>query len=101
MHQDLDQNPAVARGLLKESIASVCGKRFSPQDFLLEKKSSKENGHGIRSRTDLYPGSLEYSCGPGIGTKGHGRSARVLKLEKDDIIHIYQVRGVLEGLAQD
>src|SRR5258708_10446343 len=35
----------------------------------------------------------------GFVTKGHGRSARVLKLKESDIIHIYQVRGVLEGLA--
>jgi DNA-binding GntR family transcriptional regulator len=35
----------------------------------------------------------------GFVTKGHGRSARVLKLGDADIIHIYQVRGALEGLA--
>ena len=35
----------------------------------------------------------------GFVTKGHGRSARVLELADLDIIHIYQVRGALEGLA--
>jgi len=35
----------------------------------------------------------------GFVTKGHGRSARVLNLSKQDIIHLYQLRGVLEGLA--
>jgi len=35
----------------------------------------------------------------GFVTKGHGRSARVLNLSKQDIIHLYQLRGALEGLA--
>jgi DNA-binding GntR family transcriptional regulator len=43
--------------------------------------------------------ALNILAAQGFVTKGHGRSARVLKLEKADIIHIYEVRGVLEGLA--
>ena len=35
----------------------------------------------------------------GFVTKGHGRSARVLRLTDAAIIHTYQVRGALEGLA--
>ena len=35
----------------------------------------------------------------GFVTKGHGRSARVLKLGDPEIIQIYQLRGALEGLA--
>ena len=36
----------------------------------------------------------------GFVTKRHGRSARVLRLTVTDIMHIYQIRGVLEGLAR-
>jgi len=35
----------------------------------------------------------------GFVTKQHGRSARVLSLTESDIVHLYQVRGALEGLA--
>jgi DNA-binding GntR family transcriptional regulator len=35
----------------------------------------------------------------GFVTKWHGRSARVVSLAEPDIIHIYEIRGALEGLA--
>src|ERR1051325_4125921 len=43
--------------------------------------------------------ALNILIAEGFVTKGHGRSARVLNLSKQDIIHLYQLRGVLEGLA--
>ena len=43
--------------------------------------------------------ALNILTADGYVTKGRGRSARVLKLRDADIIHIYQVRGALEGLA--
>jgi len=43
--------------------------------------------------------ALNILTAEGFVTKGHGRSARVLNLSKQDIIHLYQLRGVLEGLA--
>ncbi len=35
----------------------------------------------------------------GFVTKAHGRSARVIHLSETDVIHIYQLRGAMEGLA--
>jgi DNA-binding GntR family transcriptional regulator len=35
----------------------------------------------------------------GFVTKASGRSARVVNLTEQDVLHIYQVRGALEGLA--
>jgi len=100
MHQDLHQNPAVARGLLKESIAQrlreeILAARLSPGEKIVEGKWAREYGVAQISIRE----ALNILVAQGLVTKGHGRSARVLKLEKDDIIHIYQVRGVLEGLA--
>jgi DNA-binding GntR family transcriptional regulator len=43
--------------------------------------------------------ALNILIAEGFVTKGHGRSARVLNLSKQDIIHLYQLRGALEGLA--
>jgi DNA-binding GntR family transcriptional regulator len=35
----------------------------------------------------------------GFVSKSSGRSARVIHLGKDDVVHIYQLRGAVEGLA--
>lgn len=35
----------------------------------------------------------------GFVSKASGRSARVIHLSEDDVIHIYQLRGAVEGLA--
>src|SRR5882724_4655824 len=43
--------------------------------------------------------ALNILIAEGFVTKGHGRSARVLNLSDAAIIHTYQVRGALEGLA--
>ena len=100
MHQDINENTAVARGLLKESIAQrlreeILAARLSPGEKIVEGKWAREYGVAQISIRE----ALNILVTQGLVTKGHGRSARVLKLEKNDIIHTYQVRGVLEGLA--
>jgi DNA-binding GntR family transcriptional regulator len=100
MHSDLSQNAAVARGLLKENVAQrlreeILAARISPGEKIVEGKWSREYGVAQISVRE----ALNILATQGFVTKGHGRSARVLKLEKADIIHIYQVRGALEGLA--
>src|SRR6202034_1546394 len=35
----------------------------------------------------------------GFVSKASGRSARVIHLSEDDVVHIYQLRGAVEGLA--
>ena len=100
MHSDLNQNAAVARGLLKESVAQrlreeILAARISPGEKIVEGKWAREYGVAQISVRE----ALNILATQGFVTKGHGRSARVLKLEKADIIHIYQVRGALEGLA--
>lgn len=99
MHSDLNQN-AVARGLLKENVAQrlreeILAARISPGEKIVEGKWAREYGVAQISVRE----ALNILATQGFVTKGHGRSARVLKLEKADIIHIYQVRGALEGLA--
>jgi DNA-binding GntR family transcriptional regulator len=100
MHLDVNQNAAVARGLLKESVADrlreeILAARIAPGEKIVEGKWAREYGVAQISVRE----ALNILATQGFVTKGHGRSARVLKLEKADIIHIYQVRGVLEGLA--
>src|SRR5437868_15534221 len=94
------QNAVAARGLLKESVAQrlreeILAARISPGEKIVEGKWAREYGVAQISVRE----ALNILGAQGFVTKGHGRSARVLKLERADIIHIYQVRGVLEGLA--
>src|SRR6266699_2378083 len=95
-----EQNAVAARGLLKESVAQrlreeILAARISPGEKIVEGKWAREYGVAQISVRE----ALNILAVQGFVTKGHGRSARVLKLEKADIIHIYQVRGALEGLA--
>ncbi len=95
-----EQNAVAARGLLKESVAQrlreeILAARISPGEKIVEGKWAREYGVAQISVRE----ALNILATQGFVTKGHGRSARVLKLERADIIHIYQVRGVLEGLA--
>lgn len=91
---------AIPRGLLKESVArrlrdEILSARIAPGEKIVEGKWAREYGVAQISIRE----ALNILAAQGFVTKGHGRSARVLKLEDADIIHIYQVRGVLEGLA--
>ena len=95
-----EQNAVAARGLLKENVAQrlreeILAARISPGEKIVEGKWAREYGVAQISVRE----ALNILAAQGFVTKGHGRSARVLKLERADIIHIYQVRGVLEGLA--
>lgn len=94
------ENAVAARGLLKESVAQrlreeILAARISPGEKIVEGKWAREYGVAQISVRE----ALNILAAQGFVTKGHGRSARVLKLERADVIHIYQVRGVLEGLA--
>ncbi len=100
MQTDPAQDVAVPRGLLKENVAlrlreEILAARIAPGEKIVEGKWAREYGVAQSSIRE----ALNILAAQGFVNKGHGRSARVLKLEDSDIIHIYQVRGVLEGLA--
>jgi len=88
------------RGLLKENLATqlrqeiLLGK-IAPGEKIIEARWARKYGVAQISIRE----AINILTTEGFVTKGHGRSARVLKLREADIIHIYQVRGVLEGLA--
>jgi DNA-binding GntR family transcriptional regulator len=100
MHLDVNQSSDPARGLLKENVAQrlreeILAARIAPGEKIVEGKWAREYGVAQISVRE----ALNILAAQGFVTKGHGRSARVLKLERADIIHSYQGRGVLEGLA--
>src|SRR6266853_5991263 len=94
-----DVNSAT-RSLLKESLATklreeILAGRIAPGEKITEGRWARQFGVAQVSIRE----ALNILTADGFVTKGHGRSARVLKLADPDIIHIYQVRGALEGLA--
>ena len=100
----MDANPQEAapepRGLLKENIAArlreeILAGRITPRQKIIEGQWARQYGVAQVSIRE----ALNILTAEGFVTKGHGRSARVVKLGDADIIHIYEVRGVLEGLA--
>src|SRR6266404_6348543 len=95
------RDPAtVPRGLLKENLAiqlreEILGGRLVPGEKIIEGRWARQYGVAQVSIRE----ALNILTTEGFVTKGHGRSARVLKLGDADIIQIYQLRGALEGLA--
>ncbi len=100
MYDDLQEDAAEPRGLLKESIAArlreeILAGRIAPGEKIVEGRWARQYGVAQVSIRE----ALNILAADGFVTKGHGRSARVLKLGDPDIINIYHVRGALEGLA--
>ena len=87
-------------GLLKETLAAklreaILSGKLSPGEKIIERRWARDLGAAQVSVRE----ALNILIAEGFVTKGHGRSARVLRLTDAAIIHTYQVRGALEGLA--
>ena len=87
-------------GLLKQSLAlqlreAILSGKLVPGEKIIERRWAREFGAAQVSVRE----ALNILIAEGFVTKGHGRSARVLLLSDAAIIHTYQVRGALEGLA--
>jgi len=100
VNDNFPENISEPRGLLKESIAArlreeILVGRIAPGEKIVEGRWARQYGVAQVSIRE----ALNILTTEGFVTKGHGRSARVLKLGDADIIQIYQLRGALEGLA--
>jgi len=100
VHLDTQEAAFESRGLLKENIAArlreeILAGRLVPGEKIVEGRFARQYGVAQVSIRE----ALNILTTEGFVTKGHGRSARVLKLGDADITHIYEVRGALEGLA--
>ena len=88
------------RSLLKENLAAqlreeILAGKIAPGEKIIEGRWARHFGVAQVSVRE----AINILTTEGFVTKGHGRSARVLKLRDSDIIHIYLIRGALEGLA--
>ena len=74
---------------------AILAGRILPGEKIIEGRWARQFGVAQVSIRE----ALNILTTEGFVTKGHGRSARVLKLGDPEIIQIYQLRGALEGLA--
>jgi len=96
----LTSGAPAALGLLKETLAAqlreaILSGKLSPGEKIIERRWARQLGAAQVSVRE----ALNILIAEGFVTKGHGRSARVLRLTDASMIHTYQVRGALEGLA--
>ena len=93
MQQTPQETSPEFRGLLKENIAArlreeILAGRLAPGEKIIEGRWARQYGVAQVSIRE----ALNILTNEGLVTKGHGRSARVLKLGDADIIYIYEIR---------
>lgn len=86
--------------LLKEHLASALKQaimegRLTPGERVIEGKWAKEFGAAQASVRE----AINLLIAEGFLVKDAGRSARVVNYREQDIVHIYEVRAAVEGLA--
>jgi DNA-binding GntR family transcriptional regulator len=92
--------PKRESALIKQSLAEqlrqeILNGRIAPGDRIVEGAWARKFGVAQSSVRE----ALNILVAEGFVQKGHGRSARVVRLSEKDVLHMYQVRAVLEGLA--
>jgi DNA-binding GntR family transcriptional regulator len=86
--------------LVKENVTLVLREKIingqiAPGERIVEGKWAAELDVGQNSVRE----AINELTRQGLVKKGAGRSARVIKLTRDDVAHTYEVRAVLEGLG--
>jgi DNA-binding GntR family transcriptional regulator len=89
-----------ASGLLKQTLATHLRKEIlegaiKPGERIAEGKWARK--YGV-AQTSIRK-ALNILISEGFVQKGHGRSARVIRLSEQDVADIYMVRASLEGIA--
>ena len=87
-------------GLLKHSLAERLRKEIvsgslQPGTRIVEAKWATKYGVAQASIRE----AVNILAQAGFVSKASGRSARVIHLSEDDVVHIYRLRGAVEGLA--
>src|SRR5215471_7455847 len=90
----------VPGALLKEHLAArlkqaITSRRLAPGERVIEGKWAKEFGAAQASVRE----AINLLIAEGFLVKDAGRSARVVNYREQDIVHIYEVRAAMEGLA--
>jgi DNA-binding GntR family transcriptional regulator len=96
----LGQSSAKPSPLVKDQLAAflreeIIGERLNPGDRIVEGKWAAR----LKVAQASIREALNTLASEGFVQKEGNRSARVTELNDDDVAHIFQVRGALEGLA--
>lgn len=97
---EIQQPAEPPSGLLKEQLAAqlreaIMGGVLTSGQRVIESAWAKKFGTAQASVRE----AINILIGEGLLTKDSGRSARVTRYTEEDIVALYQVRAVLEGLA--
>jgi DNA-binding GntR family transcriptional regulator len=92
--------PSGSGALLKEHLAAalkqaIVDGRLAPGERVIEGKWAREFGAAQASVRE----AINLLIAEGFLVKDAGRSARVVNYREQDIVHIYEVRAAIEGLA--
>lgn len=86
--------------LVKENLAAriyreILDGHIVPGERIVEGKWARQLGVAQRSIRE----AINILVSQGFVQKGHGRSARVIKLSEEDVVQLYQVQAALESTA--
>jgi len=88
-------SPLIKQNLAEQLRQEILNGRIAPGDRIVEGAWARKFGVAQSSVRE----ALNILVAEGLVQKGHGRSARVVRLSEQDVLHMYQIRAVLEGLA--
>jgi DNA-binding GntR family transcriptional regulator len=89
------ENQLIKQNLAQQLREQILGGRIAPGERIVEGTWARKFSVAQTSVRE----ALNMLVAEGLVQKGHGRSARVVRLSEQDVVHMYQVRAVLEGLA--
>jgi DNA-binding GntR family transcriptional regulator len=89
------ESPLIKQNLAEQLREEILNGRIEPGDRIVEGAWARKFGVAQSSVRE----ALNILVAEGFVQKGHGRSARVVRLSEQDVLHMYQIRAVLEGLA--
>jgi len=89
------ENQLLKQNLAEQLREEILSGRIVPGERIVEGTWARKFGVAQSSVRE----ALNILVTEGFAQKGHGRSARVVRLSEQDVLHMYQVRAVLEGLA--
>jgi DNA-binding GntR family transcriptional regulator len=87
--------PLVKQVLVRRLRQRIMSGKLRPGDRVVENKWASEFGVAQASIRE----AINILVQDGFVAKADGRSARVTNLSEDDVLHLYELRGALEGLA--
>jgi DNA-binding GntR family transcriptional regulator len=96
LRSSVPEAPALVKSQLSDQLrAAILSGALKPGERIIEGRWAAKFGVAQASIRE----AINILAQAGFVTKAPGRSARVIHLSEVDVVHIYQLRGAMEGLA--